>query len=708
MLEAYAIGVKLEMTSNVNSILDKLIADFEKFNVLVKETSSALTRLGRNLRGDSASIAGLDRMAEAMKTTEAAGAGLSRTMRSNAEYATETAKAMQASAKAMEQASRAQRSGSASGGGHGGGRFSEHNLMMGGMAAGMVGGALLDAVTHVMMPAIDINRTRDVLAADMRLSPDQVQAALDRARETTRLAPGTTVGENLAATLDLKSIFGDLGEAEKMLPEFARMTALFQALDRKGGGQGQQAFAAGKALEVMAGMVEEHEDASGHTVRLINNDLGMARLKEMERVAVATNMRVLPSDYLGFAKQGRVAAMTLSDEFTYEKLPAMLQVLGGQRTGTALMSMAQVYRGDKLTPKSMLAMEDIGLAGPGGVTREGGHRNRRGEMVGGHQVVHPDAIYDLALMGHDPQLYLDAAQKRMEAKGIHGSEAQIDALMRAAQRTTIAGILADILKDMPAILKEQQNIRNTHPDMAEHMAQVDPAAKLQQFEAAMTNLATELGSAGMADAMRVLDAATAGLNALGDWAHNNPGLARTAFDVAAGLGSVATALGALSTAILVFGPALRLLGIAGGGGAAAAGGGILSRLGLGALSGLGGPLAAAGAGLYMAWKAGRDPNYGTAEKQRQIEAGKAGAAAAKSSPSSSTFRPADGPIAYTPDGTPITNNSYRPDNRRFDLNVYLDGDLIHRSTMKSLARELNRPRTSTGGPDGRLTLKYPT
>ena len=57
-----------------------------------------------------------------------------------------------------------------------------------------------------------------------------------RARETTRLAPGTTIGENLASTLDLKTIFGSLDEAEKMLPEFARMTALFQALDKKGGG----------------------------------------------------------------------------------------------------------------------------------------------------------------------------------------------------------------------------------------------------------------------------------------------------------------------------------------------------------------------------------------------------------------------------------------------------------------------------------------
>ena len=692
MLEAYAIGVKLEVTSNANSVLDKLIADFEKFNVLVKETSSALSRLGRSLRGDSASLAGLDRMAAAMKAAETAGSALSRTLKSNAEYASETAKAMQASAKAMEQAGRAQRGGS-SGSGHGS-RFSEHNVMMAGLGAGIVGGALLDAVRHTMTPAIDVNRTRDVLAADMRLTPEQVDAALARARETTNLAPGTTIGENLASTLDLKSVFGSLDEAEKMLPAFGRMTALFQALDRKGGGQGDQSFAAAKALEVMGGMVDEKTDASGHTVRTIDPELGMRRLKDMERVAVATNMRVMPSDYLAFAKQARVAGMTLSDEFVYQKLPAMLQVLGGQRVGTALMSMAQVFRGDKLTAKSMEAMEAIGLAGSNGVVRTGGHVGRNGRVTGGKETVNSGAIYDLDVMGHDPQTYLEAAQKRMEAKGIHGTEAQINALMRAAQRATIAGILADVLKDTPAILKEQQNVVNTRPDMAEHMAQVDPAAKVQQFEAAMTNLATELGGAGMKDAMSVLDAVTAGLNRLGDWAHANPGLARLAFDVAAGLGAVATGLGALSTAILVFGPALKLLGVGGGGAAAS------TAAGVGGLAGLG--VAAGGAAIAAAGVVGGANIAGVLSPYRGMPT------KAEDFPVY-TPRPREDP---TGSGAAVRLQSFHTQGAqppiRVENIVYLDGEVVHRSVQRRRDRDAQRPRTSRGAFDQRQSLLYPT
>ena len=557
MLEAYAVGVKLELTSNVGGVLDKLIANVERFNEVLSSSQAALGKLTRELReigGTSGSIAGLERVGSAMRTAEEAGAGLTRTMRTNAEYASQTARSMEAAATAAGRAGRAQ----GGSGGHGN-RFSEHNVMMAGMGAGIVSGALADAIRHSMTPAIDVSRTRDVLAADMRLTPDQVDAALARARETTKLAPGSTQGENLASILDLKTVFGDIGEAQKLLPEFARMTTLFQALDKKGGGSGEQAYAAAKALEVMGGMVNETTDAAGHTVRSIDPELGMKRLQEMQRVAVATNMRVMPSDYLGFAKQARVAGMTLTDEFTYEKLPALMQVLGGQRTGTALMSMAQVFEGGKLTDKSMGELIKLGLADPSGLRK-----------VGKKTVVNENAIYDLALMGHDPQKYLEASQKRMEAKGFHGTETQITALMRASQRSTIAGIFADILKDMPAILKEQQNIRATRPDMAQHMAAVDPAAKVQQFEAALTNLATEMGGAGMKDAMAVLDKVTAGLNKLGDWAHAHPDLARVVVDVGAGLATVATGISLLSTAIIFARPALALLGVGGGGAAAGA------------------------------------------------------------------------------------------------------------------------------------------
>ena len=577
------------------------------------------------------------------------------------------------------------------------GRETDHDLTTEGIGAGLVGGAIIGGLRYTLTPAIDVARTTDVMAADMRLTPSDTQSALDAARATTRGAPGSTIGENLAGLLDLKNVFGDMEEAKKLLPEFARMTTLLQTISAAHGGPSDQAFAAAKTLEIMGGMIDEHQGPDGNTVRTINPELGMARLKMMERAAVATNSRVKPSDYLGFAKQARVAGMTLSDEFIYEKLPAMIQTIGGPRTGTALMSMAQVFEGGHLTPKSMLALQDIGLAAPGGVEEHvGGRRNRQGQMVGGHDVVHTDAIYDLDMMRHDPLAYTEAASRRMDQlrstahpDGIHGTEAQAIALMKASQRSTIAGALADFLKDNPAILKEQQNIRNTRPDMAEHMAAVDPAAKVRQFEAALTNLATELGSAGMGDAMKVLDSVTAGLNRLGDWAKEHPTMARVMFDTAAGLGAIGVALGTLSTAIFLFGPALRLLGVGGtaAGVEGAAGTGV-SGLAAGAAGAVGGglaiPLTALALGGYAAVNAGLDPEYAEKEKARQMATSRASAASARSSPQSADFVPGDG---FTVDGRPI----------QLTGTVNLDGKKVG----DILAKGMSGPNQGSTGADTR-------
>lgn len=725
MMETYAVGVKLEMTSNVAGILDSLIRDFESFDKLVKASGSGLGQLGRDLRSlgrAGSSVAGIDKMAASLQAAEKAAVGLTTALRGNAGYANETAKAMQAGARAMETAGRTQRA--TSGGGRGGGgtgiwtpemneayanakaenanrdqiyrtqrafaegqeadreqiartqrvaaeaenarrdaiyrnqrlladyeqadrtrvaraheKTMDHGLAMAGMGAGIAGGFLLGGVRHMVTPAIDVARTTDVLAADTRLTPEQVVGALNRARETTQLAPGSTTGENMAAIVDLKNVFGDLSEATKLLPEFARMSTLFQTMDKKGGGSGDQAFAAAKAMEILGEMTKERVDDQGRTVREMDPESGMAHLKMMERVAVATNMRVAPSDYLGLAKQARVAGMNLSDEFTFQKLPALMQVMGGQRAGTALMSMAQVFEGGKLTDKSYDALSAIGLAAPAGQQLI---RGANGKMKMSHTQT---GIYDLDTMRHDPLEWMKGAQGRMDAAGIHGSEAQITALMKASQRSTIAGMFADLLKDMPQILKEQQNIVSTRPDMAEHMAAVDPAAKIKQFEAAMTNLATELGSAGMGDAMKVLDAATAGLNKLGEWAREYPMMGRVAFDAAAGLGAVGTALGTLSGAILLFGPALRMLGMVGGGARVAAAGAAATG-GLGAITagagGLPGVAVAGALGVLAvgsnAYTPANNAAIDTLARQRML-----------SSPAN--MPTADG---FGPDGRPVT------------------------------------------------------
>lgn len=590
MLEAYKVGVTLEMNGNVLTNVERLIAAMEALDRRTRDAGSAFGRLASDVRAIGSAgrgigqlsaamerlertnggraVADLDKMAAATRAIVTASERLTGVLRDNARLTAEMSNSAAAAARAARTAPPAAGRptvppGSTGGTAHRAGRFTSHDGLTLGLGASMVGAPILHGAEGAFERGMEVAHLRTQILADRRVTPAQADLMVTRAYDATASAPGTKVGENLHALIDLKNVTGSLEEAEAMLPRFARLTALLKVMDKRRGGDG--AFAAAKAMEIMGGMIDEHTDASGHTTREINPALLQERLDKMARVSVATNARVSPQDYLAFAKQARVAGMTLSDEFIYEKLPAIMLALGGPRTGTALMSMAQVFEGGKLTNKSYDAMAEIGLAGPArewmGKDPVTGRRKKMREQPG---------IYDIEMMRHDPLEWMKKAQERMEAAGIHGSENQIVALMKASQRSTIAGFMADLLKDMPAILKEQQNIINTRPDVADHFAKLDPAAKLQQMQAAFDKLMTTLGGAAMDDAVKLMDSVTGGLNRLAEFGRDHPTMSRVLVDTATGLGALAVGLGTLSTAIFLLAPALKLLGIAGGATAGAA------------------------------------------------------------------------------------------------------------------------------------------
>jgi hypothetical protein len=675
MLETYKVGVTLDMTSNVAAVMDKMMDQVEAFNKVVKETSRALTGLRSDFRalGDASGSIGklsaamdrlssarggvgevvgnIDRMGDAMRDVTAVAERLGAVLRENWKYAD-----AMAHSGSMVPGGPGGGGGRRRGGGGGSGGLGGHDLMLTGLGASMVAAPVVSGVEGALSRAFEVGHLRTQILADQRVSPEQADKAVDTAYAAANAAPGTRVTENLKALIDLKNVTGSLDEAETALPKFAQLSALLQVMDRRSGGSGDPAYAAAKAMEIMGQMIEETTDPStGKVTREINPAMLNQHLDMMSRVAVATNMRVSPSDYLGFAKQARVAGMMLSDEFIYEKLPAWMQTTGGPRVGTALMSMAQVFQGGKLTNKSYDAMAAIGLAGAATTSME--RDPKTGRM---HKVRHESGIYDLDLMRKDPLEYMQAAQKRMDAAGIHGTDNQLVALLKASQRSTIAGALAELLKDMPAILKEQQNILNTKPDAFSHFAGQDPEAKLQQLQAAFDKLMTTLGSSAMGDAVKLMDAVTAGLNRLADWARENPGEARALTDLAAAASAIGIALGSLSTAMFLFGPALRLLGITGGGaaaaGEAAAGGATEAEAATLAAAAGGSALAGVLAGVILpAAIAGVvGSRYETPETEAQQAELARQRRALAGGPNGSTY---DG---YGPDGQPLSDAGMQP------------------------------------------------
>lgn len=544
---------------------------------------------------------------------------------------------------------------------------------------------------------IDAAHTEWVIGNDDRVSKEDMARIKKAGWDITKSAPGTTYGQNLEAISDLKNVTGDVHEALEIAPQFSKLAAFLATLDKHAanGHGGNPAFAAAKALEILGGMTEAGPDGKLH----LNPHLLTERIEKIARVAMATNGRVMPNDYLKFAKQARVGGMLLNDEFLYERLPAMMMIMGGDKAGTAMQSLSQVFVGGKMTEKSYQQLADMGLAKA--PTRVKG---RDGKM---HTRFSTDDVFESKTLMHDPVEWMKKVDQHLIGRGMTDIEERLKFIQRFAQRGTIAGFLGDALKDLPNILKEQESIQHQRKDTIDASLINDPAAKMNQFHAALTNLLTVLGGELMVAAIPLIEKLTSGLNAVGQFAAEHPTLGTVLTSIAAGLvvlaGAAAFASGALLLANVGKAGAGGLLGRLFGNAApalaraapsvvpAAATSGILGAIGRFLIGGGTGLAAAAlGYGVYKG---------ATMSPAEQIQAGKDIEEERKG-----TRRAADSAMQTTHDGFDASGRPVTPvapplsaTNTTVNLsgNVTIDGKKIGEIVANSIATLMNRP--SAGG-----------
>ena len=607
-VNVHEVGVQLLLRSNINQMLPEAIQQFETLDKVTKSVHSNISQLvegfqslksasrsmqslrrameGFGKEKPTAAMAAMTRMAEQMQGMRTLQQGMTTEAKEMATAWRQAATAMREGQQAMGPQRRRTQAGPdrSTNGGTLAAAYHEHGAAAG-MAAQQGGHELTSMVERMMHSAMEPAYFQAMLRSDQRVSAQDATGAYDAAFAATRSAPGTTLGKNMEAVTDLKSIFGSLDEAVKILPGFANLSATLAAVDRKGGGQGDPAFAAAKALEILGGINEEKRDAStGRMAPELKPELLNELLEKISRVAVATAGRVSPETYLSFAKQARVGGMNLSNEFLYEKLPAMLMVMGGDRAGTAIQSISQVFQGGRMTGKSFEQMQQLGLTGDAHMVGKGTKAHMEGK------------VFEQDLLSRDPAEWAKKVYDHLR-NDLHMSEEQaLNSVQKFAQRNTIAGFLADLMKDQAGIAREQQTIRNTSPASMQEMMGQNPVAKMQQFHASLENLMAVLAGPAMEPALRLLGFVTTGLNRLGDWAKDNGPLAGIMVEVAGGLGVLATAIGAIGVAVMIYAPAFRMLAALGGAGAAsgvlgAAGGGLMGLLKGASVPLLGGALA---------------------------------------------------------------------------------------------------------------------
>ena len=602
----YRIETVLEMKGNVTSALTKVAEGFEKVDKLSRdaaESISGISKALRGLQGLSRTVGTINEQLKKMSeikigvsmgkldAAETAMKGLAAQQAQIASSARTTATAWQAATGAINAAATASgrvrnmpgpgtnaRGGNNAGVGNtgqGGNNNPPVNAPAGsshrpdwlGASIGLqIGGERVTGMVERMLhAAMEPEHIEKMLKGDDRVTDEQILAVRKAAMDGTVSAPGTTYGKNMEAILDLKNITGSLDEAIKIMPGFAKMSAVLASVDRNHGGSGDPAFAAAKALEILGKMTDEKKDpVTGAVTREISGEELNKHLADLTKVAFSTQGRVNPLTWLALAKQARTGGMLLNDEFLFQELPAMMLSMGGDRPGTAIQSLSQIFVGHKMTQKSYEVLMDMGLASKAGLHRVMG---RNGKM---HTVVDPSKAFEADVLEHNPAQWSrdamavlgrdhkDADGKLVKAKSM---EEMLSMIQQAIQRGPAAGFLADMFKDMPGIVNEKGNLRHTTQAGMDNQQATDPLAKMIQFHAAVDKLMVTLGGDMLPAAMSMLDKLTSVLNGLSAWAQANPKLATTLAEVTAGLGTLALAVGTIGGGLILAKPVFELLGL---------------------------------------------------------------------------------------------------------------------------------------------------
>lgn len=590
---------------------------------------------------------------------------------------------------------------------------SHGDYMMTFMAAGAASAGIMDGLKNALEKGMDVEHLRAILGTDKRLSPAEIQAGMDVAYNATKSAPGSTYSGNVGALLDLKTLTGSLEEAQKMLPEFAQLETVLNTVQKARTGSDDPIYAAAKAMEILGKLTKDELDPKTGKERAVFHPEELPGLiDKIMRVDVATGGRVDPAQILAFAKMGAVPGMMMSDKFLWEEAPALMQVMGGSRFGTAMMSMFQVVDGERMTKKTYEAMARLGLATPWKkavpkIDPKTGKLDTSEVQTGG--------VYDSDLMFSDPIAWMHKAQDRMEKAGIHGSSAQIKALTGpASQRSTYARLLADMLKDLPAIEKEAENIRSVRPDAVKYLQDNDPNMKLAKFQASLEKFLAMLGGPLMDPAIKMLDTLSAKMAAMADWEKEHPVLTKIGGE---GLGYGGMALGALSA--LGLGSMVIKPGISASKGIWSALSGLFDGAAAGSAAGAaagGGAKAAGGLGVAFlsaiaikgALESGSDAvedlifGKGHSKKRRDLlETGNplmSSANAAEPTPVKMDTTSSNGIAA---------NVANAVKSALIGISVSLDGKKVGEIIAGKMADNMSRPPTGTSAPDIRMSPWMP-
>ena len=680
------------MASNVPEILATMVRSFETVNRLVKETQGNLAGLRNDIRvladgnrGITSIVRNFQKLAD-MKM----GGGLLTDMKDMTRYVQEMHTAQAEMARSAQQtavaykeiASAGRRAASAqtairppasraSGASHG-------SLLDAGMSAGIAGEAGMGFFERSLHESFEVDHVASQLTQDDRVTPALLAAAKARADQVTRMVPGSTMASNLELIREGMRNYGDPQEAIDSLLPFARAQMALRLQSKKNGGDGSAAGAMDalfKSIEDLGLDIDRKDPKHPH----VEKEKLEAGVNLITRMTIGSQGGVDPNKLLAFVKQARAAGISMSEE-GLKNYVGVMQSMTASRSGTALAGFFNQFLVGTMTKNVFDNLQKQGIYDKSAHWVHG-----RVQDASKHLTNSDTAKTDIVswFQGTITPMLLKQGLLNTAADGAL-------AVSKDAGRQTTGGLLAELAVAMAQILKQRGNLDHTSADPVQHAMDTDPETKILAFRTAENNLLVKAGELISGPALAGMGGLTNALQAIADWAAQNPNAARDLTVTAAGLAAVATAAGVAANVIFIGAP------IVGGIQALAA---ATTLFAAGTPAGL--ALLALGAGIAgLAAAFSTIPKIGSPDAKSLLDELKArpkgGSPEAWRAPADATGEAHK--MAYHPGSSGSGNQ---------DITIHLDGEVIYKSNQRRRDRDASRPSTGASTPDGRLGILYP-
>ncbi|MGA4418642.1 phage tail protein [Ralstonia nicotianae] len=358
------------------------------------------------------------------------------------------------------------------------------------------------------------------------LGDQSTQEALAFAQQMK--AYGVSQVEKAELMRDAMSVFADTHHAEMVMPTLAKMKFANAAVfGQAEGAENERKFVDMlKVIELRGGLASEGE---------------FKRQADMvQKVITATGGRVQADEWLNVIKTGGLAAKGADDKAFYYTLEPLVQEMGGNRVGTAMMSAYQnLYQG-KTTKRALHNLDNFGLIADRSKVKE--------DKAGQLSFMDPGALKGADLFRQNQFAWLEKVLlPTLAAKGITDRKQIEDAIGSIFSNRTASGLFAQMYMQREQIHKNMRlNEGASGIDQLDTAARGLPQGKELETLARVHDLEKSLGEKVLPLYARGLELVGKAAESVTAFMENHPTLAK----------ALAVSVGVLAASLVVLGPAM--------------------------------------------------------------------------------------------------------------------------------------------------------